>query len=110
LMLDNAILCNKCGWGHVSLYVYYWVGGLVSGSWELWGGGFWLVDIVFLSFFLFFPVVLQASSAHSVLSLTLPLGTPLISSMYLSGSSRASQETALSGSCQQALLEITNNV
>ena len=59
-------------------------------------------------------------SAPSVLSLTPPFGTnvPMLSPMvgcehpplYLSGSGRASHETAISGSCQQALVGIHNSV
>jgi hypothetical protein len=55
---------------------------------------------------------LQTSSAPSVLLLTPPLRTSLLSPMvsfdllplHLSGSGRVSQETDISGSCQQALL------
>ena len=65
LMSNKAILCYICSWSHGSLHVYPLVGDLVLGS----SGGFWLVDIVILS------MGLQASSASSVLSLTLPLGS-----------------------------------
>jgi hypothetical protein len=65
--------------------------------WELWSA--WLVDIVPP------PMGLQTPSAPSVLSLTPPLGTPysvqwltVSIHLYLSGSDRASQETAISGS------------
>ena len=55
----------------------------------------WLVDIIVL------PMGLQTLSAPSVLSLIPPLGSPCLvgcmhSSQYLSGSGRASQETAIS--------------
>jgi hypothetical protein len=64
------------------------------------------------------PMGLQAPSAPSVLSLALPLGDPVLSPifgqehppLYLSGTGRASQETVISGSCQQALFGIDNNV
>ena len=55
---------------------------------------------------------LQNPSAPLVISLTPPLGTPCSvngcenTPLYLSGSGRASQETAISDSCQQALLGI----
>ena len=63
------------------------------------------------------PMGLQIPSALSVFSLTPPLVTPVISLMvdckhlllYLSGSGRASQETAISGYCQQGLLGISNS-
>ena len=66
------------------------------------GGMIWLVDIVVL------PMGLQTLSTPSVFSLTLPLGTYL--PLYFSGSGRASQETSISGSCEQALLAIHNSV
>jgi hypothetical protein len=77
--------------------------------WEIWG--YWLVHIVVP------PMELQTPSATWVLSLAPPLGTlcsvqwlaehPVL---YLSGSDRASQETAISGSCQHALVGIHNSV
>ena len=78
--------------------------------WELWE--LWLVDIVVL------PMEMQTPSAPSGLSLTPPLGDPMISSMvgckhpslYMSGSGKASQETAPSDSCQHVLLGIHNSV
>jgi hypothetical protein len=72
------------------------------------GGGVWPVDTVAPP-----PTGLQAPSAPSVHSLASPLGPPVLSPMvcfehehpplYLSGSGRASQETAISGFYQQAL-------
>jgi hypothetical protein len=61
---------------------------------------------------------LQIPSAPSVLSLTPPLGVPVLSPkvgcnhppLYLSGSGRAPPETAISGSCQHALFGISNSV
>ena len=61
---------------------------------------------------------LKIPSAPSILSLTPPFGDPMISSMigwehpplYMSGSGRAFQEIAISGSCQHALLGIHNIV
>jgi hypothetical protein len=58
---------------------------------------------------------LQTPLAPSILSLILPLGTPMevgceYLHLYFSGSGRACQETAMSGSCQKALLGIRNNV
>jgi hypothetical protein len=91
-----------------------WVPPCISFSWwfspwELYW--VWSVDIVL-------PMGLQTSSALSVLSLTPPLGNPMLSPMvgskhpplYLSGSGRASQETAIMGSSQQALLGLSNTV
>ena len=61
-MPDKAILCYMCSWSHGSLHV-----GWSFSSWELWG--VWLVDIVV------FPMILQTSSAPSVLPLTSKLGS-----------------------------------
>jgi hypothetical protein len=76
--------------------------------WELWG--YWLVHIVVPS------MRLQTPSAPCVLSLVPPLG-PLYSvqwmaesPLYLSSNDRAPQVTAISGSCQQALVGIHNSV
>ena len=67
-----------------------------------------------LMFFLWGCKPLQLLSPFSNSS----IGDPVLSSMvdckhlplYLSGSGRASQKTAISGSCQQALLGICNNM
>jgi hypothetical protein len=65
---------------------------------------------------------LQTPSVLSVLSLTPPLGTPIGDAivslvvgcdhllLFLSRSGRASQETAISNSCQHVLLSIHNSV
>jgi hypothetical protein len=78
--------------------------------WELWG--IWLVDTVVLS------MAFQTPSAPSALSLNSSIGDPVLSPMvayehlplYLSGCGRVSQETAISGSCQQTLLGICDSV
>jgi len=108
LMPDKVILCYICSWSHWSLHVYSLVCCLVPGS----SGGIWLVDVVL-------PTRLQTPSASSVLPLTLSLvsPTPMLSPMvgweylhlYWSGSSKASQGTAIPGSCQHALLGISNS-
>jgi hypothetical protein len=84
--------------------------GWWSSSWELLG--VWSVDTVAPS------MGLQTPSAPSVPSPTPPSGTSRLGSMvvcelpplYLSGSGRASQETAILDSYQQALPSIHNNV
>jgi hypothetical protein len=76
---------------------------------ELWG--YWLVHIVVP------PMGLQIPSAW-VLSLVPSLGTLFfvqwmavsIQLLYLSGTGIASQDAAISGSCQQALVGIHNSV
>jgi hypothetical protein len=75
---------------------------------ELWG--YWLVHIVVP------PMGLQTHSDPWVLSLAPSIGMlcpmddcehPLL---YLPGTGRASQETAISGSCQQVLVDICSSV
>ena len=103
LMTDKAIHCYISNWSHGSLRVYSLVGGLVR---EL--SGVWLVDIVVL------PMELQTPSAPSFLPFT-PLLTSLCSIRCLTRSIHICidqalaepQETAIPGSCQQALLGIT---
>jgi hypothetical protein len=66
-----------------------------------------LVDIVVLL------MGLQTTSAPSILFVTPLLGTPCSVqwlALYLSGLGRVSQETAISGSCQQALVGVHNSV
>ena len=71
-----------------------------------------MVDIVVLF------MGLQIPSTPSVLFLTPPFGDPVLSPMvgceqpplYLPGSGRANQDTAISASCQEALLGIPNIV
>jgi hypothetical protein len=87
LMPYKAILWYICCWSRGSFHVYPLVGGLVPGS-------------TFRPFFNSF------------------IGDPLLSSMvgckhpplYLSGSGRASQETAILNSCWFVLLSIHNSV
>jgi hypothetical protein len=77
---------------------------------EFWG--YWLVHIVVP------PMGMQTPSVSWVLFLAPSLGDPLLCPMdgcehpllYLSGTGRASQETAISGSCQQAFVGIHNSV
>ena len=73
--------------------------------WEFWG--YWLVHIVVP------PMGLQTPSAPWVLSLA-PLLGPMVDCkhplLYLSGTGRTSQETAISGSCQKALVGTHNSV
>ena len=82
--------------------------------WELWG--YWLVHIVVP--IVIPPMGLQTPSAPWVLSLAPSLGTLCSVPMddcehlllYLPGISRASQETAISGFCQQALVGIPSSI
>jgi hypothetical protein len=67
LMPDKAILCYILSRDHGPNHVYSLVGGLVPGSS---GVGGCLDDIIV------FPMRLQSPSDPSVLTLTLPLGSP----------------------------------
>jgi hypothetical protein len=107
LMSDKAVLYHICSRSHGSLHVYSLVGGPVPGSsWE--SGQLTL---------LLLHGAANPLSSFSPLSNS-SIGDPVISPMvdckhlplYLSGSGRASQETAISGSCQQALPGIPNSV
>jgi hypothetical protein len=76
-----------------------------SSPWELRGeGAVWPVDTVATSMVLQFP---SASVLFSSSSIGDPALSPMVGCehlpLYLSGPGRASQETAISGSCQQAL-------
>jgi hypothetical protein len=112
-MPDKVILCYIRSCSHGSPHGYSLVGGLSTGSSSCvcGGGGVWLVDIVVL------PMRLQTPSAPSVLYLTRPLGS-LCSAQWLAENTllcisqalTVSQETAISGSCQQALLGFCNSV
>jgi hypothetical protein len=100
----QATFCYIYGWSHVSLHVYSLVGGLVSQS------SSWLI-------------LLSSYRAANPFSSSSPfsnssIGDPVISSMvgfenrllYMSGSGRASQKTAISGFCQHVLLGIHSSV
>ena len=65
-----------------------------------------MVDIVVL------PMMFQTPSPPKVLTLTSlsPMFGCLHLHLYWSGSDRASQETAVPGSCQQVLLGVSNGV
>jgi hypothetical protein len=107
LMPDKAILCYICSWSHGSLHVYSLVGGLVPGSS---GRSGWLI----LLFFLWVANPFSSFSPFSNFSIGDPLFSPMVGRehppLYMSDSGRASQETNISGSCQQALLGIHNSV
>jgi hypothetical protein len=109
LIPDKAILCYLCSWSHGSLHVYSSVGGLVPGSCGRGGlvgwycGSFYGVGNPF-SFFSPFP--------NSTIGV--PMLNPMVGwehpHLYWSGFGRASQETAITGSCLQVLLGIHSSV
>jgi len=107
-MSDKATLCCICIWSHRSIPVFSWHGG---SPWELWGGGVWLIDIVVLPMG-FRPLRSFSSFSNSSIGNLLlgPMAGYKHPHLYLSGSDRASQETAISSSCQQTLLGIHNSV
>jgi hypothetical protein len=111
LMSNKAILCYICDWSYGSLHVHSLVGGLTT-----WGPGVRGLgnDIVL-------PMGCKLDRKNNIITqsfLQLLHWDPGAhgmtgckhSPLYLSGSSRASQETAISGSCQQAFLGIYNSV
>jgi hypothetical protein len=101
LMSNEAILCHIGGQSHGSLHVYFLVGGPGPRS----SGRSGCLTLLLPPWSCKPPQLLQSllqflhRGPHA---LHLPL--------YLSGSGRASQETALSGSLQQALPGIYNTV
>jgi hypothetical protein len=107
LMSDKAILCYTCSWSHGSLHMYPLVVSLVPGSS---GGSGWLILLLFLwvpSTFSSFSPFSNSSTGDSVLSMMVGCKHR---HLYLSSSGRASQETPISGSYQQALRGIRNSV
>jgi hypothetical protein len=103
LIPDKAILCYICCWSHGSLYVYYLVGGLVSGNSP---GSGWLIMFFFLwicnslqllQFFLYFLHWGYWVQSNGLLWTSTSVVVRLWQSL---------EETAISGSCQQALLGI----
>jgi hypothetical protein len=93
---NRDIFCYIYLWSQGSLHVYSLVGGLVfASSWE----SDWLI----LLFFLWHCKLLQLNSFSNSSTGDLML-SPMVGckhqSLYLSGSDKTSQETAISGSCQ----------
>jgi hypothetical protein len=87
-----------------------WVGGSVPGSSGVSG---WLI-LLFLVWGCKPLQLLESLSPLSNSSTGIPVLSPMVGCeslpLYLSGSGRASQETAITRSCQQALLGIHNSV
>jgi hypothetical protein len=106
-MHDKAMLCYICSWSYGSIHVYSLIGGLVTGSSGVSG---WLI----LLFILWVKNLFSSFSTFSNSSIGDPVLSPMVGykhlPLYFSGSGRASQETALSGSCQEGLLDICNSV
>jgi hypothetical protein len=107
LMPNKAIVCYICSWSHESHHVFSLVGGLVPGS----SGGL-VTSCCCSAYGATNPFSSLGTFSNSF------IGDPVLCPMdgcdhallYLSGTVRASQETAISESHQQALLGIHNSV
>jgi hypothetical protein len=108
LMSNKTILCYICSWSHGFLHVYLIFGWRFS-PWELWG--VWLFWYCFSSYGVANPF--RSFSPFSNFSTGDPMLSPMVGCEHLllnlSGSGRASQETAISGICQQVLVGIHNS-
>jgi hypothetical protein len=108
LMHDGAILCYICSWSHM----YFFADGLVPGSSGGRRGTVCLFETVVITIGLQTPFSPFSPFSNS------SIGDPTLSTMvgsehpplYLQGSGRASQETAISGSFQHAFFGIHNSV
>jgi hypothetical protein len=98
LTLMTTRLCYICCWSHGSFHVYSLVGGLFPGS----SGGTGCCP----SYGAATPF--SSLSPFSRSSIRDPVLSPIVGwqhpPLYLSGTGKASQKTAISGSCQQALV------
>jgi hypothetical protein len=106
-MPDKAILCYICDWSHEFFHVYTFVGGLVPGN----SGG--LVGLYSCSSYgvaNYFNSFSPSSTSSIGVSMLSPMVGWVRLPLYLSGSGRASQETAIADSCQQALLGMHNSI
>jgi hypothetical protein len=97
LIPANAILCYICIWNHGSLHVYSLVGGLVSGSSGSLVGWYCCSSYGVTKPFSSFNPFFNSSIGVTLHSLMVGCEHPLL---CLSDSGRASQETAITGSCQ----------
>jgi hypothetical protein len=107
LMSNKTILCYTCDWSHGSLHVCSLVGGLVP---VISGVTGWFT-LLFLLWGCKPILILGPFSSSSIGD---PVLSPIVGwehlPLYLSGTGRASQETAISGSCQQTIVGIHNSV
>jgi hypothetical protein len=104
LMSHKAILCYIYSWSHGSFCVYSFVGDLVCRSSGVLVGSYCCSSYGVTSHF-------SSFSPFSNFSIVDPMLSSMVGcKLYLSGCGRASEETADSGSCQQAVLGIHNSV
>jgi hypothetical protein len=111
-MSHKAILCYMCSWSThsmclESLPVYSLIGGLVPGNYGVLVGSYCCSSYGTANPFTSLGTFSSFSIEDPVLSPMNGCEPPIL---YLSGTGRASQETAISGSCQQALVRIHNSV
>jgi hypothetical protein len=108
LMPNKSILYYRCSWSHGSCHVYSFVGGLDPGSSGRGQVGWYCCSSYEITNpFSFFCPFSNSSIGDPVLS---PMVGCKHLPLYLSGSGRPSEETVISGSCQQALLGILKSV
>ena len=107
VMSDNAILCYICVWSHESLHVYSLVVCLVPGSSEVLVGSYCCSSYGAVNPFSSLGPFSGSFIRDPVLCPMDGCEHPLL---YLSSTSRTSQETDVSGFCQQALVGIHNSV
>ena len=111
-MAGKVILCYICSWNHGLLHAYSLIGGLVPGSSAVVVVG----GILFGCYCSLYRVAKPfcSISPFSNSSIEDPVLSPKSGCeqlpLYLSDSGRSSQEKAISGSCQQALLGIHSSV
>jgi hypothetical protein len=110
LMYNKAILYHICGWSRGSLHVYSLVGGPVPGS----SGTGWVgFDLLMLLIPLWGCKPLQLLQYLLQVLHRRPCLSPMVGCkhlpLYLLGFGSVSQETAISGSCQQTLSSIHNS-
>ena len=114
LMLENAVLWYIYSWSHGTFHVYSLVGGLVCGNSGGLGGDLGVLVGSYCSFSYGAASSFSSFSPFSNSSIGDPVLSPMVGCehppLYLLGTGRASQETPISGSCQQALLGIHNSV
>ena len=103
LVPDKVIFCYICSWNHEFFHVYSLVGGALGGL----VGWYYSSSYGAVNPFSFFSTSSNSSIGYPMLS---PMIVCQHLPPYLLGSGRASQETAISGSFQRALLGIHNKV
>jgi hypothetical protein len=106
-MINKFILCYICGFSHGTIHVFSLVGGLVPGRSGV------LVSLYCCSSYGGCNP-LSSEGPFSSASITYTVFTPMVAwehpPLYLSGTGRVSQKTAISSFCQQTLVGIHNHV